>query len=1603
MSSGTPSEETTVAGIHVHEARDVTLRAGGDIVAGNKTTIRNYYGPQPQDITKAPYKFLSYYDIGDRDIFFGRDAVIEELAGEIPRHKVLIINGQSGSGKTSLLNAGLIPRLAENGYLYVYFRDYTNPLEQLREYFRDHPDFALPGAEKLSLLQILRAIRRQQESPVVVIFDQFERFLVNVAAQPRREFLQQLRECLESDLTADELNLVISLRDDFYGKLLLEAEAIIPTFDTASHHHNLRTLNRDEARQAIIQPLKNIPNIGFDSKFVDDVLLPHLMGASETDGQSVQPETKIEPPHLQIVCNQLYEAARDRYRQQLADGEPIRIGFDLYHALGETEGMLRDYLDDVVRRITNGDPKHIAIVRSTLKLMIETIGTRKFETLTDISANLPDVPQSEIERIVGRLQEARVVEPKQLGSTTAYSLSHEIMVAKVESWFDEREMLRRRAQETLERGLAEWNSTNALLNETQVHNIRRWLPDNLLKNAERLLVESERQIQEQKQQAQEQREKLDVARKRTKAARRIAAVVAAILIPLSVGFGIWGTINATTARNKEKEAIKAQEDLTKTVGELDKQVRNQRIASFTTLASQARSQVEDYPQRAVLLALEAARRMQQIEDAPQNYVESVLRVALSNIGGHGIGAHFEFPNEVDISSDGRWLATTGIDGTAILWDLRSGDPITNHHVLRGHSAQVTCLTFGPDGRWLITGSQDNSIRRWNLTATPPDPKSIVLAELPERKERSGRRPTEKSVYAWSLKGTDRLIERILFVGGGKWLAVDHDDGWSLLRLTDDQVGEPIRIEGYSLPISSDGRWLVRAPQEEVGTTTGKRSITKSLLLYDLTKPAPLQNPIELSLPKGSFVQSPGFSPKSEWLLATGIFDGRSGCWLWNMANINSDTTPIVLEHKRLETFGQHFSPNDDWLITEDKSQGVRLWNLRQSNPSTMPQYLGPTPADSFTDQKSLPDAVTAIEFGLDQKLVLHRRHSKLVEYWNLGNAPSSIERNFDIGDDAFRRIYIDATKIVLAGEGDAIVCNLADRPEAKLVTRLERTPDSPPIDPIQAQSGWIVNDKLIVHYDGDFNYEVWLWRLGDDGSASAPMILKGHDYEVFSATISPDAHWMVTLDKNGTGRLWNLDSESQARYPTTIVGKHGIDLSPTGDWLFVGSDKGDLIYDLRNAEPTSVAVDARQKIIALSENGRWLVTYSSQSDDTIVRNLPDDRVCRRVKLLRLQEIVKDNTFLGQFSALGTSPSELVSGDGNWLIVRRDEKHILLWNLEADSDPIPPVELPVESGQLMFSPDGAWLISGPFYSGDAVVQMWRLNVITSSSRPFEIPKYFDYSSIGCSPDSRWLALQGKDMNLRLCALREGNPTAAPLRLKGKFEDRLTELRYSPDSRWLIAKGLNDDTARIWDLSTINDAQAPVELSENGADRFVFSPDRRWLASLHSDIGGLGGRIVGPGGNSRIYQFIQRGIIPQGIKIDRPGYYAASACFTSDGSRVFVIDSNGKSYFLDLKSFDADLRYFEFPGLQTAQHPTAASINSRWYVVRYGESAFRTGEGTHQRVALHRINIGEIISHTVLLADTVGRNLSLPEWREFFPGQEYQKTFAELPSGDGVNDF
>jgi hypothetical protein len=284
---------------------DLSLQAGGDIVAGNKTIIN--IQRIAKELTTTPYKFLASYEIADRDIFYGRDGIIEELAAQVGRHKVILINGASGAGKSSLVNAGLIPRLADNGYTFVAFREYSDPLAQLQAYFDTAHSLPPQSPAKVadgqgSLLQLIRGF---DALPIVIFLDQFERFFVRVADDKRRAFITAFSHCLQHS-EAKDLCFILAFRREFLGQLTTEFEEQIPEFLNESYRINLLPLSKTEAREAVLRPLENTNlRIQYDQEFVDNVLLAGL--AEQTSGGA-----SIDPPHLQIVCNQLFEAARQR-------------------------------------------------------------------------------------------------------------------------------------------------------------------------------------------------------------------------------------------------------------------------------------------------------------------------------------------------------------------------------------------------------------------------------------------------------------------------------------------------------------------------------------------------------------------------------------------------------------------------------------------------------------------------------------------------------------------------------------------------------------------------------------------------------------------------------------------------------------------------------------------------------------------------------------------------------------------------------------------------------------------------------------------------------------------------------------------------------------------------------------------------------------------------------------------------------------------------------------------------------------------------------------------------------------------------------------------
>ena len=133
-----------------------------------------------------------------------------------------------------------------------------------------------------------------------------------------------------------------------------------------------------------------------------------------------------------------------------------------------------------------------------------------------------------------------------------------------------------------------------------------------------------------------------------------------------------------------------------------------------------------YPQRALLLAVEAIAVTAQAAEPRLSVAEETLRRALAASGGRGLCGHADSINAVAISPDNHWLVTGSKDHTARLWDLTAADPAANPVVLPGHKGSISAVAISPDNHWLVTGSWDTTARLWDLTAANPAAGPVVL-------------------------------------------------------------------------------------------------------------------------------------------------------------------------------------------------------------------------------------------------------------------------------------------------------------------------------------------------------------------------------------------------------------------------------------------------------------------------------------------------------------------------------------------------------------------------------------------------------------------------------------------------------------------------------------------------------------------------------------------------------------------------------------------------------------------------------------------------------------------------------------------------------------
>lgn len=275
-----------------------------------------------------PYVGLRPFGIDDRGRFFGRDRECREVRALWSANRLLVVYGASGAGKTSLIQAGVLPLFRatspdrEATVLPVGRLPQASAYPTIARQGSRHFASALisswsrgEGAAELpdSIAAFLGSIppgrdRYDDELPLLAVIDQFEELFVGQREQVSLwdGFLRQLAEAVER---VPQLHLMISIREDFVADLL-PYETLIAGHSRA--RFRVRTLDRRGALEAVVDPVRTTGRSfapGVAATLVDDL---RTLTRTNAVGETIRTVSdRIEPIQLQVACSGLWNALTD--------------------------------------------------------------------------------------------------------------------------------------------------------------------------------------------------------------------------------------------------------------------------------------------------------------------------------------------------------------------------------------------------------------------------------------------------------------------------------------------------------------------------------------------------------------------------------------------------------------------------------------------------------------------------------------------------------------------------------------------------------------------------------------------------------------------------------------------------------------------------------------------------------------------------------------------------------------------------------------------------------------------------------------------------------------------------------------------------------------------------------------------------------------------------------------------------------------------------------------------------------------------------------------------------------------------------------------------
>ena len=408
----------------------------------------------------SPYRGILPYRYVDREIFFGREQVVERLLAKVLLYRLTILFGDSGAGKSSVVNAGLVPALEKENLLPERLRVRPTAetpflLERIPRTPAGNRDFLPsifdpPPAEDtgatsiaISLDEFRAKTSAEYEHTPVLLLDQFEE-LFTLFKAPERELQRQVLDAIFQILRDPDrrTKILLSIREDYFGKLEVLAKAYPEVMD---FRVRLLPLEPEAATHAILGAYEM--DADWPSR-IDPAL------AGEIVTQLSAGTGLISSTQLQIVCSRLWDA--------YASVKPV-IGMEEFRALGGIQGILGQFFNTEAEKL--GPIRALAV--KALGSLVTDEGTRdvvsdaKLHQLLHADAAPPD-----IDAVLDSLDKQRLINRREQNGGRYNEVASEYLSVPLQSLGREQKVEEERArvdefQQKLEASRTEYQRTLA--------------------------------------------------------------------------------------------------------------------------------------------------------------------------------------------------------------------------------------------------------------------------------------------------------------------------------------------------------------------------------------------------------------------------------------------------------------------------------------------------------------------------------------------------------------------------------------------------------------------------------------------------------------------------------------------------------------------------------------------------------------------------------------------------------------------------------------------------------------------------------------------------------------------------------------------------------------------------------------------------------------------------------------------------------------------------------------------------------------------------------------------------------------------------------------